>query len=89
MLQVTGLDARDPLSVIHNLGPRLDQGVKDNIAVKIDDRNSSKSIAFFRQNALAVECQNLCLSTIIKSKGKQMLIFTDWGSKTYLPRLLP
>ena len=71
MLQVTGLDARDPLSVVHNLGPRLDQGVEDNISVKVDDRNSSESIALFRQNSLTVECQNLRLSARIKSKSKK------------------
>ena len=37
MFEVTSLDASDPLTVIYDFGPRLDQSVKHNVAVEVDD----------------------------------------------------
>ena len=62
MLQIIRLDSSNPLPVILNFCPRLDQRVKHNVAVKVDDWNSSESVTFLRQDALAVQCENLCLS---------------------------
>ena len=64
MFEVICLDAGDPLSVIDDFSPGLDKWVENNIAKKVNDAHSSKSIAFLRQDALTVKCQNLSLSGI-------------------------
>ena len=37
MLQIVRLDARDPLPVVFDLGPWLDQRVEHDVAVEVDD----------------------------------------------------
>lgn len=37
MLQIRRLDSCDPLAIVDDFGPRLDEGVKDDVAVEVDD----------------------------------------------------
>lgn len=67
VFQVSCFDPGDPLSVVDNLGPRFDESIEDDVAVEVDDGDSSESVTFLRQNPLAVECQNFSLSTSIES----------------------
>jgi hypothetical protein len=55
MFQVIWLDTGDPLSVIRNLGPRLDECIKHNIAVEVDDANSGKSVTLFSEYPFAIK----------------------------------
>ena len=61
MLQITGFDACDPLSVVDDLGPGLDQRVEHDVAVEVDDRDSCQSVALLRQDPLTVESEYLRL----------------------------
>ena len=61
MLQITSFDACDPLSVVDDLGPGLDQRVEHYVAVEVDDRDSCQSVALLRQDPLAVESEYLRL----------------------------
>ena len=55
MLEIRGLDPGDPLAVVHHFGPGLDQRVKDDVAVEVDDADAGQPVTLLRQNALAVE----------------------------------
>lgn len=61
MLEVIWLDASNSLPVINDLGPGLDKRVEDNIAIKVDDRNTRQPITLLGQNPLAVDGQDLGL----------------------------
>ena len=63
MLQIIWLDSCDPFPVVFNFSPRLDQRVEHDVAVEVDDGDSSESIAFLGQNAFTIQRQNLGLST--------------------------
>lgn len=73
MLEVDRLDACDPFSVVHHMWllavvpARLDEGVEDDVAVEVDDRDPRQHLAFVCQHSLAVERQYLCLSIKIRS----------------------
>lgn len=58
MLQVTCFDASDPLTVIYDFGPRLNQSVKHDVAVEVDDGDTGQTVTLLRQNPLTVKCQN-------------------------------
>ena len=66
MLQVVWLDSSDPFSVISDLGPGLDKRVEDNVAVKVDNGNSSEAFSLLSLNAFTVECKDLSLSETVK-----------------------
>ena len=68
MLQVLGLDSRDPLSVVDNFRPGLNQCVKHNIPVEVDNGNAGQSVSLFGQNALTVQRQDFCLPRANKVK---------------------
>lgn len=61
VLEVVRLDARDGFPIVDNLGPRFDKGVKDYIAVEVDDRDSRESVALLGQDPLTVDCQDFSL----------------------------
>lgn len=61
MLEVISFDARDPLSVVDNFSPGLDQRVKYDVTKEVDNAYSSKSVSFLRQDSFAVKRKNLCL----------------------------
>lgn len=46
MLHIHLLDRSDRLAVVEYFGPGLDQGVKHNIPVEVDDAHPSQSFAF-------------------------------------------
>ena len=68
MLQVIGLDSCDPLPVVLDLGPGLDQRVEHNVAVEVHDRDTSKPVTLLGQDALTVQCQNFRFSIVISVK---------------------
>ena len=77
MLQIRRLDSCDPLAIVDDFGPRLDEGVKDDVAVEVDDRNAGQPVPFLRQDPLAVECQNFRLPKTkfaIRLKFKRYLL---------------
>ena len=84
MLEIVGLDASNPLPVVLNLRPWLDQCVEHDVAVEVDDRNSSEPVTFLGQDALTVQCKNFGLST-----QECQLIDETLFLLTYLPRLSP
>ena len=54
MLEVERLDACDPLSVIVDFGPRLHEGIENDVAVVVNDGDSSEPLPLSRQDALTV-----------------------------------
>ena len=48
MFQVTCLDACDPLTVVDDFSPWLDERVKDYVSVEVDDRDASQSVSLLR-----------------------------------------
>ena len=62
MLEICGLDAGDPLAIVDDFSPGLDEGVEDDVAVEVDDADSGQAITLLRQDALAVKGEDLCLS---------------------------
>ena len=67
MLQIIRLDSCDPLSIVLDLGPWLDQCVEHYVAVEVDNGHSCKPVTFLGQDALAVQGKNLGLSKWMKS----------------------
>lgn len=61
MLEVISFDARNPLSVVDNFSPGLDQRVKNDVPKEVDNAYSSKSVSFLRQDSFAVKRKNLSL----------------------------
>ena len=62
MLEVMRSYPRDPLTVVFYLSPWLDQSVKHNVSVEVDDGDASEPITFLCENPLAVKGQDFCLS---------------------------
>ena len=83
MLEVVGLDACDPLAVVNNFGPRLDQSVKHDVAVEVDNRDSCQTITLLCQDPLAVECQDFGFPTTMR------MSLNYYRVNTYFPRLSP
>lgn len=73
VLEVDRLDACDPFSVVHHVWllavvpARLDEGVEDDVAVEVDDRDPRQHLALVSQHSLAVERQDLRLSIKTRS----------------------
>ena len=65
VLQIIRLDSCDPFPVIFDFRPGLNQRVEHDVAVEVDDRDSSEPVTFLGQNAFAIQCQNLCLPTSV------------------------
>lgn len=61
MLQIFWLDTSNRLTIVSYFGPWFNQSVKDDIAIKIDNRNPCKTITFLCLDSLAVNSQNFCL----------------------------
>lgn len=53
--EVCRLDPSDELSVVDDFAPWLDQSVKHNVPVEVDDTDASKSFALLGQYSLAIE----------------------------------
>lgn len=79
MLEVARFDSSDPLSVVLHLRPRLDQSVEHNVAVKVDDGDTSQSITLLGEDPFAVEGQDFCLSST-----RNDLISNRFSSLTFL-----
>lgn len=62
VLEVNRFDARNPLSVVDNFRPGLDQRVKHDVPKEVYNAYSSKSVSFLCQDSFAVKRENLCLS---------------------------
>ena len=86
MLQVTSLNACDGLPVVFNFGPRLDECVKDDVAIVVDYGHSGQSVSLFGEDTLTVYGQNLSLS--VRNQLKISRVFKEL-SNTYFPRLRP
>ena len=54
VLQITAFDACDFLSVVDDFGPWLDECVKHDVAVEVDDRDACQPVTFLRENPLTV-----------------------------------
>ena len=87
MLEVISFDARDPLSVVDNFSPGLDQRVKYDVTKEVDNAYSSKSVSFLRQDSFAVKRKNLCLSRTNKKHNLLAHFCEVIKFNTYLPRL--
>ena len=61
VLQVNWLDSSNPLSVVHNFKSfvmghaRLDQRIKNNVAIVVDDGDSGQLLTFVSKNSFAVK----------------------------------
>ena len=61
MFKIDGLDPSDPLSIVKHLMllvvkvARFDQGVKNNVAIKVYDADPSQTLTFVGQNSLAIK----------------------------------
>lgn len=78
MFEVVGLDPSDPLAVVGDLGPRLDQRVKHDVAVEVDNTDAGQSVSLLGLDALAVKSEDFGFP-----KQRKLEL------KTYLPRLRP
>lgn len=54
MLEIVLLDASDPLPVVDDFCPWLDECVEDYIPVEVDDGDAGETVALRSQDALAV-----------------------------------
>jgi len=70
MLQIVRLDPSDPFSVVLHFSPRLYQGVKDNVAVEIDDWDAGESVSFFCQDSFTIKRKDFGLLTSLHSLVK-------------------
>ena len=75
MLQVLSLDARDPLPVVDHFRPGLNQSVKHNISIEVDNRHAGQSVPLFRQNALTVQRQDFSLPEAANKELARELIY--------------
>jgi hypothetical protein len=55
MLEILRLDTCDGFPIVHDLGPRLDKSVKDDVAKKVHYGNTRQSVPLLSENALAVD----------------------------------
>lgn len=67
MLEICSLDAGNPLAIVNDFSPGLDESVKDDVAVEVDDADAGQPITLLGQDALAVKGEDLSLSKTIKS----------------------
>ena len=69
VLQILRFYPCNPLPIVDHFRPGLDEGVKDDVAVEVHDGNAGQPVAFLRQDAFAVQSQDLCFSIGREEKG--------------------
>lgn len=62
MLEIVGFDSSDPFSVVGDFRPGLDQRVKHDIPVEVNDWNSGEALTLLRLDPLTVKRQDFSLS---------------------------
>lgn len=62
MLEIVGFDSGDPFSVVSDFRPGLDQRVKHDIPVEVNDWNSGEALTLLRLDPLTVKRQDFSLS---------------------------
>ena len=62
MSEILRLDPGDMLSIVNNFSPWLDQSVKHNVAIVVDDGHTCQSVSFLGQDSLTVNRKDLSLS---------------------------
>jgi hypothetical protein len=67
ILEINWFDTSDPLAIVNHLTVIMivvrwfDQSVENNIAIKVDDRDSGKLFPIFSENPLTIKGKNLSL----------------------------
>ena len=55
VFQIFWLDPSDPLTIVRDLRPWLNECVEDHITIKVNNADTGKSVTFFGQDAFAVK----------------------------------